>query len=145
MDAAILSQAWATELFVQSWETRGTKSEPFPRTYGSYGSHLLYGLNIITRGEVDTGMVTATEHPHVVRNPSIGQGEPIIRGTGIRVRILVEYWRLDTPPQELLQYFPHLTLAQVLDALSYYEDHQEEIDTLINLNRPDNTSAQPHL
>jgi uncharacterized protein (DUF433 family) len=86
-------------------------------------------------------MATATEHPHIVRDPNIGQGEPIIRGTGIRVRILVEYWRLDTPVEELLQYFPHLTLAQILDALSYYEDHQEELNTLIYLNRYDNTSA----
>ncbi len=83
MDAAILSQAWATELCVQSWETRGTKSEPFPRTYGSHGSHLPYGLNIITRGEVDTGMVTATEHPHIVRNPSIGQESPLLEVLGL--------------------------------------------------------------
>jgi uncharacterized protein (DUF433 family) len=142
MDTAMLSEACATALFVQSWETQGTKPDPFPNTYGS---HLPHGFNIITGGEVSTGMVTATEHPHIVRDPSIGRGEPIIRNTGIRVRILVEYWRLDTPPQELLQYFPHLTLAQVLDALSYYEDHQEEINILINLNRPDNTSDQSRL
>ena len=60
---------------------------------------------------------------------------------GTRVRILVEYWRLDTPVEELLQYFPHLTFAQIFDALSYYEDHQEEMNTLINLNRHGNTSA----
>lgn len=92
-------------------------------------------------------MVIATEHPHVVRNPRIGDGEPIIKGTGVRVRILVEYWRLDTPIDTLLQYFPHLTLAQVFDALSYYQDHPREIDILIEQNRVDpalfHESARP--
>jgi uncharacterized protein (DUF433 family) len=82
-------------------------------------------------------IVTATEHPHVVRDSTIGHGEPIIIGTGVRVRILVEYWRAGTPPEELLQAFPHLTLAQVFDALSYYQDHQLEINTLIEQNRAD--------
>jgi uncharacterized protein (DUF433 family) len=31
-------------------------------------------------------------------------------------------------PEEILEKYPHLTLAQVYDALSYYYDHQEEID-----------------
>lgn len=31
-------------------------------------------------------------------------------------------------PEELVRTFPHLTLAQVHDALSYYYDHQAEID-----------------
>jgi uncharacterized protein (DUF433 family) len=31
-------------------------------------------------------------------------------------------------PEELVTLFPHLTLAQVYDALSYYYDHKEEID-----------------
>lgn len=79
--------------------------------------------------------VTTTEHPHIIRDPMIGGSEAIIVGTGIRVRILVEYWRGGTPPEELLQAFPHLTLAQVFDALSYYQDHQSEINTLIEQNR----------
>jgi uncharacterized protein (DUF433 family) len=31
-------------------------------------------------------------------------------------------------PEELVAEFPHLTLASVHDALSYYYDHREEID-----------------
>jgi hypothetical protein len=31
-------------------------------------------------------------------------------------------------PEELVTLFPHLTLAQVYDALSYYYDHKAEID-----------------
>jgi len=144
MDAASPLEAFATELVLQFRETHATatKVEPVPRAYKSpalSSTHIRFG------GTAAARIVTITDHPYIVRDFTIGQGEPIIRGTGIRVRILVEYWRLDIPPQELLQYFPHLTSAQVLDALSYYEDHQEEINALINLNRPDNTSAQPSL
>jgi uncharacterized protein (DUF433 family) len=81
--------------------------------------------------------VVTTEHPYIVRDLRIGQGEPIIIGTAVRVRVLVEYWRAGTPPEELLQAFPHLTLAQVFDALSYYQDHQSEINALIEHNRVD--------
>jgi uncharacterized protein (DUF433 family) len=31
-------------------------------------------------------------------------------------------------PEELVKEFPHLTLAQVYDALSYYSDHRDEIE-----------------
>jgi uncharacterized protein (DUF433 family) len=92
----------------------------------------------ITRG-LHEMTVAATEHPYIIRDPRIGQGEPIITGTGVRVRILAEYWRAGTPPEELLQAFPHLTLAQVFDALSYYQDHQPEINALIEQNRVDPT------
>jgi len=81
--------------------------------------------------------VVKTEHPHIVRDPKISGGEPIIAGTGVRVRTLVEYWRAGTPPEELLQAFPHITLAQVFDALSYYQDHQSDINALIEQNRVD--------
>jgi uncharacterized protein (DUF433 family) len=142
MEAALLAESYATEVVAHAWETQGTIREPLPRTYAS---HLPRSLNVSTGSEVSTRLVIATEHPHIVRDPKIGWGEPIIRNTGIRVRILVEYWRLDTPLEELLQYFPHLTRAQVLDALSYYEDHQEEMNTLINLNSPDDPSTQLNL
>jgi uncharacterized protein (DUF433 family) len=31
-------------------------------------------------------------------------------------------------PEELVREFPHLTLAQVYDALSYYYDHKPDIE-----------------
>jgi uncharacterized protein (DUF433 family) len=137
MDAAVLPVTSATKYLVLRWETRGTNPEPLPHTYIVPHSD---DPIIIIVGAAERRVVTATEHPYIVRDPKIGQGEPIIRGTGIRVRTLVEYSRLGIPPQELLQHFPYLTLGQVFDALSYYQDHQEEMNTLINLNRPDNAS-----
>lgn len=80
-------------------------------------------------------MVTKTEHIYVVREDNILSGEPIIRGTRTPVRAIVETWRLGVTPDEIPSRLPHLTLAQVFDALSYYSDHQDEINEHIERNR----------
>ncbi len=80
-------------------------------------------------------MIQATEHFYIVRNEQILSGEPIIRGTRTPVRAIVENWRLGVAPEEIPQALPHLTLAQVFDALSYYLDHQDEINSYIERNR----------
>ncbi|MEK6301975.1 MAG: DUF433 domain-containing protein [Acidobacteriota bacterium] len=80
-------------------------------------------------------MVTTTEHIYVVREDNILSGEPIIRGTRTPVRAIVETWRLGVNPDEIPSRLPHLTLAQVFDALSYYSDHQDEINAHIERNR----------
>ncbi len=80
-------------------------------------------------------MVQATEHIYIVRDDAILGGEPIIRGTRTPVRAIVETWRIGVTPEEIPQGLPHLTLAQVFDALSYYLDHQSEINNYIERNR----------
>lgn len=80
-------------------------------------------------------MTTATEHFYIVTDDQILSGEPIIKGTRTPVRAIVELWRQGIPPEEIPNHLPHLTLAQVFDALSYYSDHQEEINTHIERNR----------
>lgn len=62
-------------------------------------------------------------------------GEPIIIGTRTSVRAIVGLWRLGIMPEEILNHLPHLTLAQVFDALSFYLDHQAEINEYIEQNR----------
>ena len=80
-------------------------------------------------------MPHAIEHPNITRNERILSGEPIIRGTRTPVRAIVENWRLGLAPEEIPIHLPHLTLAQVFAALSYYSDHQEEINAHIERNR----------
>lgn len=80
-------------------------------------------------------METTTKHLYIVRDPAILWGEPIIKGTRTPVRAVVENWRLGLSPEEIVVHLPHLTLAQVFDALSYYSDHQEEIDVFIEENK----------
>ncbi len=84
-------------------------------------------------------MVQATAYLYIVKDDQILRGEPIIRGTRTPVRAIVETWRLGIAPEEIPTGMPHLTLSQVFGALTYYSDHQAEINHYIAQNRiPDN-------
>jgi uncharacterized protein (DUF433 family) len=80
-------------------------------------------------------VVTQTEHLYIVRDEAILGGEPIIKGTRTPVRAVVELWRLGYAPEETVRELPHLTLAAVFDALSYFCDHKDEIVAHIERNR----------
>jgi uncharacterized protein (DUF433 family) len=45
-------------------------------------------------------------------------------------------------PEELAAEFHHLTLAQIHDALSYYYDHQGDVDRDIAANTEDHVRSQ---
>lgn len=80
-------------------------------------------------------MTTATEHLYIITDQRILNGEPIIKGTRTPVRAIVELWRQGVAPEEIFRHLPHLTLAQIFDALSFYSDHQDEINEYIERNR----------
>ena len=80
-------------------------------------------------------MSTATEHLYITSNDQILSGEPVIRGTRTPVRAIVDLWRQGSVPEEICRHLPHLNLAQVFDALSYYSDHQDEMNAHIERNR----------
>ena len=80
---------------------------------------------------------------YVARNPEILSGEPIIKGTRTSVRAIVGLWRLGIMPEEILHHLPHLTLAQVFDALSFYLDHQTEINEYIERNQVPDDLVHP--
>lgn len=80
-------------------------------------------------------MIQITENRYIIRDDKILSGEPIIKGTRTPVRAIVETWRQGVSPEEIPNLLPHLTLAQVFDALSYYSEHQEEINEYILRNR----------
>ena len=80
-------------------------------------------------------MIQVIGQQYIVRNAKILSGEPIIQGTRTPVRAIVELWRLGVSPEEIPFRLPHLTMAQVFAALSYYSDHQAEIHEYIERNR----------
>ena len=80
-------------------------------------------------------MIATTEHCYIVKDDHILSAEPIIKNTRTPVRAIVELWRMGIPPEEIPRRLPHLTLAQVFDALSYYSDHQDEINAYIERNQ----------
>ncbi len=88
-------------------------------------------------------MAVVLTHPYVTSEPELVHGEPVIRGTKTTVRAIVELWRLGVRPEEIPLHLPHLQLAEVFDALSYYSDHQVEINRYIELNRVPDDLVQP--
>lgn len=77
----------------------------------------------------------AIKHCYIVTDDQILSGEPIVEKTRTPVRAVAELWRLGLQPDEIARRLPHLTLAQVFDALSYYSDHRDEINGYIERNR----------
>lgn len=73
-------------------------------------------------------------HPYITQNLKICGGEPILAGTRISVRLIVEWESMGKSVDEIVAMYPHISHAQVYDALSYYYDHKEEIDRYIKEN-----------
>lgn len=77
-------------------------------------------------------MTTKIVHPYIASSQDIGGGRPIIVGTRTRVANIVAYYKLGLSPEELVREFPHLSLSQIHDALSFYYEHQQDIDREID-------------
>jgi uncharacterized protein (DUF433 family) len=69
-----------------------------------------------------------TVHPHVERRDGVQGGRPVIKGTRFPVSSIVQNYRRGLSVDDILREFPHLTPAQVHDALSYYYDNQAQVD-----------------
>lgn len=80
-------------------------------------------------------MAYTWQEGYIASDPAILSGEPIVAGTRTPVRAIVEMWRRGVAPEEIAVQLPHLTLAQVFAALSYFCDHQEAIVAAIERNR----------
>jgi len=73
------------------------------------------------------------KHPYITENANVSQGSPVIQGTRTRIiDIIIEYEYLGKTPDEIVDAHPHLNLAQLHDAISYYYDYREEIDQEIS-------------
>jgi uncharacterized protein (DUF433 family) len=70
---------------------------------------------------------TLTQHIEI--RPDKCGGKPCVAGTRIRVwDIYVLHERLGKTPDEILDDYPDLSLADIHAALAYYFDNQAEID-----------------
>lgn len=86
-------------------------------------------------------MSTQTAYRHIVKR--IDTGEPVVAGTRISVRDIVEQWKFGTSAEEIPSIYPHITLSQVFEALAYYLDNKNEIEGYIEKNRiPENLSGK---
>ena len=65
----------------------------------------------------------------IVSDPKVRSGRPVIRGTGITVmNVVLSHTGPDKLPLERVATGYGLTLAQVHAAMSYYYQHQTELD-----------------
>jgi len=65
--------------------------------------------------------VKQIKHPYITFDRKIRGGAPVIAGTGIRVLdIAIRYEIMGMSPEDIIVSFPHITLSQVHDALSFY-------------------------
>ena len=64
----------------------------------------------------------------IVRSDDIRGGRPRVAGTGVTVRRLVGWYKQGLTPEEIITEVPHLSLAQVYAALTYYHANREEIE-----------------
>ncbi len=70
----------------------------------------------------------ATEHPYIVTWVAF-RNEPIIRDTRVSVRLIAHYYRAEMAIEEIERTHPELSPAMIHDAISYYLDHREEMDS----------------
>lgn len=64
----------------------------------------------------------------IERKPELRGGRPILAGTGTTVRTIVGLYKLGMSAEEIATQLPHLHLAQIYAALTYYHLHVEEIE-----------------
>ncbi len=76
-------------------------------------------------------IIQTTEYPHIVKVDGVCGGQAIIEGSRIAVWHIVEYYyKLGMSVEDIVMDWNYLTPAQVFSALAYYQDNQDEIDTV---------------
>ena len=73
----------------------------------------------------------ATSYRYIVRNAGVRSGYPIVEGTRIGVHDVVAMTKTGATVDQVVASFPRLTRAQVYECFAYYEDHRQELDTLV--------------
>ena len=75
-------------------------------------------------------MSTLSTYPHIVKEP----GSPARLESHPRTRvamIVMDYIGRGLGPEEIVRHYPYISLAEVHAAMTYYHDHQAEIDAEI--------------
>jgi len=70
-------------------------------------------------------------YAHIVKRPGYCGGKAAIEKARIRVNNIASLLKQGKAPEQMIEAYPHLTMAQVHGALVYYYDHTEEIDAEI--------------
>jgi uncharacterized protein (DUF433 family) len=64
----------------------------------------------------------------IERDEAVRGGRPKIAGTGMTVSRVAGWYKVGMTPEEIALEYPHLTLAQVHAASTYYHANRDEIE-----------------
>lgn len=81
--------------------------------------------------EINVAMmsITQTNFPFIEIRKSMGGYSSFIRGSRVMVSTIVEYLLMGETPETIVEkVLPHLTLAQIRDAILYYSAFKSQID-----------------
>lgn len=73
-------------------------------------------------------MIVLVPHPHVRVDRNILGGSPHVAGTRVAVRSIYLLYREGRQPEQIQKNYQKLSMAQVLDALSFALDNPEVIE-----------------
>lgn len=86
-----------------------------------------YNIPMATHSESNAAADSGSAR--IVSTPGTCGGKPRIDGTRVRVQdVMIWHERSGLSADEIVRDYPYLNIAQVYAALSYYYDHQAEID-----------------
>jgi uncharacterized protein (DUF433 family) len=69
---------------------------------------------------------------YITSDPNVLYGEPIVVGSIVAVRDIVQLWESGIKPEAMVRHlFNRVTIAQIFDALSFYADYPEEVNVWI--------------
>lgn len=72
--------------------------------------------------------ITETKMIRIVKTPDVCGGVARIDGTRIRIIDIVVPYRVGKSPEEIVEMYPHINIAAVHAALSYYFSNRKEIE-----------------
>jgi uncharacterized protein (DUF433 family) len=68
----------------------------------------------------------------ISKSPEMKSGRPVIAGTGVMVMRIAGWYKQGLSAEDIAREIPHLTLAQVYAALTYYHANKTEIEAQIS-------------
>lgn len=74
----------------------------------------------------------------IEKNPELRGGRPVIAGTATTVRAIAGLYKLGLDAEEIATQLPHLELAQIYAALTYYHLNVSEIEADIEADSEEN-------
>jgi uncharacterized protein (DUF433 family) len=79
------------------------------------------------------GLPPLPRYSRISVDPRMMSGRPCIAGTRVRVMDIVSAKKAGISDEQLREYFSSrtLTLGEIHAALTYYYDHQDEVDTAL--------------